>query len=113
MCLPFCEQDVKSQFVIIWLIPNVGKYPHRVIIFCGLSYSRTAKLWHFNEDVDEHHLDVLKEAYTFLFGSPKALLQNESGDTCFVICLTSRTFAISADEIILTNTHIDPGQVGH
>ena len=32
MCLPFCEQDVKSQFVIIWLIPNVGKYPHRVII---------------------------------------------------------------------------------
>ena len=35
------------------------------------------------------------------------------GDTCFVICLTSRTFAIVADENILgANTHIDAGQVG-
>ena len=65
-------------------------YPHRVIILVvctlkflvmysevsgGLSYSRTAKPWHFNEDVDEHHL--LKEAYAFLFGSPQAFLQNE------------------------------------
>ena len=81
----------KSKFIIIRLIPDVRKYlyltgysyPHCVIILVvcsevsgGLSYSRTAKPWHFNKDihVNEHHL--LKEAYAFLFRSPKAFLQN-------------------------------------
>ena len=36
----------------------------------------------------------------------------KSGDTCFVMYLTSRTFAIVADENVLTNTHINPSHVG-
>ena len=77
----------------------------------GLSYSRTAKPQHFKEDIDEHHL--LKEAYTFLFRSPKAFLQNKKWRYLLRnICVTSRTFVIVADENILTNTHIDTGQVG-
>ena len=87
MCLPFCQPDIEGQFIIIWLIPDVGKYPcltgysypHHVIILvvCTLKFlvdSHICKL-HFNKDVEEHHL--LKEANAFLFGSPKAFLKNE------------------------------------
>ena len=71
----------------------------------GLSYSQTAKPWHFNEDVDEHHL--LKEAYAFLFGSPDALLQDEKWRYLLRNMFSKHlTFAI---ENILANTHIDPG----
>ena len=77
----------------------------------GISYSQTAKPWHFNEDVDEHHL--LKEAYAFLFGSPEAFLQNEKWRYLLRNMSSKQlTFAIVADENILANTHIDPGQVG-
>ena len=77
----------------------------------GLSYSQTAKPWHFNEDVDEHHL--LKEAYAFLFGSPEAFLQNEKWRYLLRNMFSKPlTFAIVADKNILANTHIDPGQVG-
>ena len=66
----------------------------------------------FNEDFDEHH--VLKEAYAFLFGSPEAFLQKEKWRYLLRDMLISKqlTFAIVADENILANTHIDPGQVG-
>lgn len=91
MCSPFCQPDIESQFIIIRLIPDVGKYPcltsYSIIrspchnfgcvyseVSGGLSYSRTLKRWHFNKDVDEPYL--FKEAYAFLFGSPK-VLQNE------------------------------------
>ena len=77
----------------------------------GLSYSQTSKPWHFNEDVDEHHL--LKEAYAFLFGSPEAFLQNEKWRYLLRNMSSKQlTFAIVADENILANTHIDRGQVG-
>ena len=80
-------------------------------VFGGLSYSQTAKLWHFNEDVDEHHL--LKEVYAFLFGSPEAFLQNEKWRYLLRNMFSRQlTFAVVADENILANTHIDPGQVG-
>ena len=65
----------------------------------------------FNEDFDEHHL--LKEAYAFLFGSPEAFLQNEKWRYLLRDMFSKQlTFAIVADENILANTHIDPGQVG-
>ena len=91
-------------------------YPHRVIILvvCNLKFlvdSQTAKSWHFNADVDEHHL--LKEAYAFLFGSPEAFLRNEKWRYLLRNMFSKQlTFAIVADENILANTHIDPGQVG-
>ena len=77
----------------------------------GLSYSQTAKPCHFNEDVDEHHLP--KEAYACLFRGPEAFLQNEKW-RCLHRNMFSKqlTFAMVADENILANTHIDPGQVG-
>ena len=68
----------------------------------GLSYSQTAKPWHFNKDVEEHHL--LKE---------EAFLQNEKWRHLLHNMFSKQlTFAIAADENILANTHIDPGQVG-
>ena len=77
----------------------------------GLSYSQTAKPWHFNEDVDEHHL--LQEAYTFRFGSPEAFLQNKKWRYLLRNMFSKQlTFANVADENILASTHIDPGQVG-
>ena len=76
-----------------------------------VSYSQIAKPWHFNEDVEEHHL--LKEAYAFLFGSPEAFLQNEKWRYLLRNMFRKQlTFAIIADENILTNMHIDPDQVG-
>ena len=89
MCSPFCQPDIESKFIIIRLIPVGNTVPDRLFIpspchnfGCvysevsgGLQYSQTAKPCHFNEDVDENHL--LKKAYAFLFGSPKAFLQNE------------------------------------
>ena len=93
-------------------------YPHRVIIsvvctlkFLVYSSSQTAKPWHFNEDVEAHHL--LKEAYAFLFESPEAFLQNEKWRYLLRNMFSKQvTFAIVADESILANTHIDPDQVG-
>lgn len=78
----------------------------------GLSYSRTAKLRHFNKDVDEHHL--LKEAYAFLFGSPEAFVQNEKWRYLLRTMFNKqnlRQFVIVAGENILANTHIVPGRV--
>ena len=75
----------------------------------GLSYLQTAKPWHFN--VDEHHL--LKEAYAFLFWSPEAFLQNEKWRYLLRNMFSKQlTFVIVADENILANSHIDPGQLG-
>ena len=123
----FATLSIESKFIIIRLIP-VGKYPcltgysypHRVIILvvCTLKFlvdsciiSQTAKPWHFNRNVDEHHL--LQEAYAFLFGSPDPFLQNEKWRYLLRNMFGKQlTFAIVANENILANTHIDPGQVG-
>ena len=66
----------------------------------GLLYSQTAKPWHFNGDVEEHHL--LKEAYAFLFGGPEAFLQNEKWRYLLRNMFSKQlTIAIVANENIL------------
>ena len=63
-------------------------------------------LWHFNEDVDEHHL--LKEAYAFLFGSPEAFVQNEKWRYLLRTMFNKqnlRQFVIVAGENIRKHAH--------
>ena len=120
MCLPFCQLGIESKFIIIWLIP-VGKYPcltgysylQHVLIFvvCTLKFLVTL--------VDSHisklqNRGISTKTSTSTIYSKKLMPFNlevpRPSYPCFVI--TSRTFAIVGDENILTNTHINPSQVG-
>jgi len=64
-----------------------------------------------SEDVDKNNL--LKEAYAFLFGSLESSLQNEKWRNMLCNVEQDRILEISADEKIIANMRIDPGQVGH
>ena len=93
-------------------------YPHRVIILvvCTLKFlvdSRIRKLQNRGISTKTSTSTISKEAYAFLFGSPEAFLLNEKW-TYLLRNMFSKplTFAIVADENILANTRIDPGQVG-
>ena len=129
MCSPFCQPDIaESQCIKIRLIPDVGKYPcltgywypHRVIILvvCTLMFlvdSHIRELQNRGISTKTPTSTICsKKLIPFYSEVPRSSYKTKSGDTCFVICLTSRTFAfaIVADENIHANMHIDPSQVG-